>query len=214
MQRAFLATLIITLSVFTYSCKNSLQSRLKLPATEDIKTTTKDTLSNEPHCFISIDDEQFNIPADSISSGYTFSDSSLIITFKGIDSGRLVVTIPNLFKCPYSIPTGYSSIRFKIADSNEYAIEPTVELYSYPMMGASFNNLYDGYHQKKIANNAIEILSARKTNENTNTGWAEYLIKGKINTTVLKNVYESAAGEKNKDYAVNGSFVIQTKIYL
>ena len=59
----------------------------------------------------------------------------------------------------------------------------------------------------------MEIMAIEKINENTTTNWAEFLIKGRIHTTVLKNVYESAAGDKNKDYTVAGSFVIKSKIY-
>lgn len=212
MQKTLLAAFIIAFSVLMYSCGNS--SEAGTGKTRTSRTATKeDTLSNEQQCVISIDDKKFTIPADSVSSGYTFSDSSLAITFKGVGTGRLVITIPNLFKCPCPIPTGYSSVRFKIAGSDEYSTEPTAELYNYPVAGTSFNNLDDGYHKKAITGNAIEITSVRKTNENTNTNWAEYLIKGKIHTMALKNVYEVAAGNKNKDYAVKGSFVISSKIY-
>lgn len=212
MQKIFLTVFIIALSTLTYSCGNSSGASAGETGTTGI-TVKEDTLSNELQCIITINDEKFIIPADSISSGYTFSDSSLIITFKGVGAGRLLVAIPNLFKCSASIPAGYSSVRFKIAGSEDYSTEPTVELYNYPVTGLSLNNLHDGYHKKEIAANAIEITSIKKTKENTDTKWAEYLIKGKVHTTVLKNVYEATAADKNKDYAVNASFVIQSKIY-
>ena len=112
-----------------------------------------------------------------------------------------------------SLATGYSYVRFKVAGSDEYSVEPTVDLYDYGMRGISFNNLNDGQHKNEASPGAADIISIQKIDENTTTNWAAYLVKGKIHTTVLKNVYESAAGEMNRDYTVNGSFVIHAKIY-
>ncbi len=212
MQNKLLLTLIFTQLVFICSCGNTENAQADNTVTPPSTTSSNDTLSNQLQCNISIDGKKFTVPADSIFTSYTFSDSSLGLSFNGINEGRLILTIPNIFKCPCNIPTGYSSIRFKIAGSDEYSVEPTVELYSYPVAGISFRNLNDGYHKKDVAQNAAVISSIQKTNENTDTKWAEYLIKGKIHTTVLKNVFESAAGENNKDYTVNGEFVIQTRI--
>ncbi|HQV54529.1 MAG: hypothetical protein IPN82_13270 [Chitinophagaceae bacterium] len=204
---------VFTLLLIVSACNNS-NTTAKEPAGSKKQTApTNDTLSNEPQCSITIDDKEFAVSEDSISTGYSFSDSTLGVTIKGIDGGRVVFTMPNFFKCPCKISTGYSNINTKIAGTEEYAMWPTLELYDYPIRGISFRNLNDGYHEKGVTENAMEIMAIEKINENTTTNWAEFLIKGRIHTTVLKNVYESAAGDKNKDYTVAGSFVIKSKIY-
>ena len=216
MKQTALFVVAVTLLISVPGCKGKTTAKSNsgcIDCPQKNEPANTDTLSNQPQCIISIDDKEFSIPADSISTGYTFSDSSLTVTILGVGSGRVVFTIPNFLKCPCKIPTGYSSINTKIAGSDEYAVQPSLTLYSYLLPGISFNNLDDGYHKKEAADNAIDIMAIQKTNENTTTKWAEYLIKGQINTTVLKNVYESAAGDKNKDYHVTGGFVLQTKIY-
>ena len=199
MKNKFLSSIIISLSLFIFSCSGSNGAKLRYPVIT--KGQLSDTLTNDLQCSIIINGKDYTIPPDSITTAYTFSDSSLILTFKGVGSGRLVFTIPNIFKCPSPIATGYSSVRFKIAGSDEYSVEPTVDLYDY------------GQHKNEASPGAADIISIQKIDENTTTNWAAYLVKGKIHTTVLKNVYESAAGEMNRDYTVNGSFVIHAKIY-
>ena len=211
MKNKFLSSIFILLSLFIFSCSGSNGAKLRYPVIT--KGQLSDTLTNDLQCSIIINGKDYTIPPDSITTAYTFSDSSLILTFKGVGSGRLVFTIPNIFKCPSPIATGYSSVRFKVAGSDEYSVEPTVDLYDYGMRGISFNNLNDGQHKNEASPGAADIISIQKIDENTTTNWAAYLVKGKIHTTVLKNVYESAAGEMNRDYTVNGSFVIHAKIY-
>lgn len=197
-----LLLLAFTLSLVGYAC------------TVANKPDKEDTIANGLLCAISIDDKEFFLPADSIATGYIFSDSSLSITIRGLKPGRLVITIPNLLKCPCKIPTGYSSGFTKNAGSNEYTVQSTVDLYSYPELGMSLNNLTDGQQHNDPVANAIEITGIQKTAENTDIKWAEYLIKGEIHTTVLKNVYDTTSLQNNKDYRVTGKFVIQAKIYL
>ena len=206
--------LCLSAAILFISCSNNSGAKLKEPADSlTVHHSSTDTMSNEPQCNISVNGKYYDISAENITTGYTFSDSSLLITFNGVGAGRIVFSIPNLFSIPGKIATGYSSIRFKIAGTKEFSVEPTVTLYDYGKTGISFHNLGDGFRKNEVTPNAAEITSFQKLEENTNTKWAIYLIKGKIHTTVLKNVYESAAGELNRDYDIDGSFVIQTKIY-
>lgn len=204
---------IIILATF-YACGNGAKSEKNKPAPiHKTSSETTDTLSNDLQCRLIIDGKEYFIDSNNITTGYTFSDSSFLITFNGINEGRVVLSVPNFFKCPCNIPTGYSSVRFKIAGTDEYSTEPTVALYNYGKADISFHNLGNGLKINDHTPKAAEIVSILKTDENTDTKWAVYLIKGIINTTVLKNVYESDAGNLNKDYKIEGGFVISAKIY-
>ncbi|MBL7749099.1 MAG: hypothetical protein JNM19_16795 [Chitinophagaceae bacterium] len=175
----------------------------------------KDTPGNDLQCKLTIDGKEFLVAPEDIDATFTFSDSSVNITFKKIGSGFITLHIPGMYKCPCSIPAGYSSVNTKVAGTeNEYAIQPTVTLNSYPVEGISFHNLSDGYHEGNAGGSAATIQTLRATGEGTSGSGYEYLIKGRIHTTVLKNVYESAAGDKNKDYRIEGSFVIRPRLYL
>lgn len=212
MNKPFMPIIIVAFSVLIFSCGDAKTSRLKDEGKAGgPKTALTDTLSNEPQCAISVDDKTFTIPAENITTSYTFSDSSLVIAFKGVGNGLLRLEVPNIFKCPMKVPTGYSSVRFKIAGTEEYSTEPTVYLQQYPEPGLEFNNLVDGHTKTAVKDNAFEITAIRILEENTSTKWAVYLIKGKINTTVFKSSYEAKGNDRN--YEVNGSFVLQTKIY-
>ena len=173
-----------------------------------------DTLSNEPQCHILVDDKKFDVPADSIETGWSFSDSSMTVTIHGVGGGYLHIVIPNLFKCPCDVPTGYSSINTKISGSDDYAVLPTVSLYNYPVAGPSFNNLNDGYHEAAVKPGAITIQHFEQMKDSSSASATIFFIKAKIKTTVLKNVYESGAGKNNRDYPVEGSLVIKSKEYL
>lgn len=205
------AAIVLLISVVGCKGKATVKSNpdcIDCPAKKESANT--DTLGNQPQCTIDIDDKEFTILADSISTAYTFSDSSLTITFLGVGGGLVRLDIPNIYKCPCRIPTGYTSPRFKEYGSETYSTEPTVYLQKYPQPGLSFNNLVDGHTKTAVKDNAFEISSIRKIDENTSNKWAVYLIKGMINTTVFKSSYEASGNDRN--YEVSGRFVIQTKI--
>lgn len=196
-----------------YGCGQAANTE-KIPSS-DTPVVAKDTLGNDLQCRLVIDGKEFLVAPEDIDATYTFSDSSVNITFKKIQSGFITLHIPGMYKCPCSISTGYSSVNTKVAGTaNEYAVQPTVTLNNYPIEGISFQNLSDGYHKGKAGDAAATIQTLRATGEGTSGSGYEYLIKGRIHTTVLKNVYESAAGDKNKDYPIEGSFVIKPRLYL
>jgi len=206
---------LIIISVFTLACNSKSKPSNEPGAIPSNQIEINDTLSNNLQCSITIDDKSFTLAPENIEADYTFSDSSVQITFKSIEAGFIILHIPNMYKCPCNISTGYSSVNTKVAGTeNEYAVQPTVTLNNYPMAGISFKNLNDGYHEKKVEDAAASIQTMKSTGEGTSGSGYEYLIKGRIHTTVLKNVYESAAGNKNKDYKIEGSFVIKPRLYL
>ena len=201
--------------VVAFACTNKGKPSSEPEMKPEGQLEKQDTLNDNPQCNISIDDKSFAITPENIEANYTFSDSSVNITFKSIESGFITLHIPNMYQCPCSISTGYSSVNTKVAGTeNEYAIQPTVTLNNYPVADISFRNLNDGYHDKKTEDNAATIQTMKATGEGTSGSGYEYLIKGRIYTTVLKNVYESAAGDKNKDYKIEGSFVIKCRLYI
>ncbi len=215
MKKMILSTCIILLSLSIYSCNNLKEEKPADAQKSGTETSIakKDTLGNDLKCNIVIDGKKFNLPADSISTSFADRDSSLKIFMKGLDGGRIILDIPNLFECPCKIPTGYQSAYTKIFNSEEYAIVPTVELYDYPVADFSLRNLDDGFHKIPVSDNAATITVMQKISENINVKKASFLIKGSIHTTVLKNAYESHAGSKNKDYKIEGDFVINAEIY-
>jgi hypothetical protein len=173
-----------------------------------------DTLSNELQCNLTIDGKSYAVAPDSIDAYYTFSDSSVAVTVKGIGGGYLAFIIPNLYKCPAKIPNGFSSINTKIAGTEELAVRPTVT-YSLDLQASNtFNNYNDGLHEGKPDANAFEVQRASPTGEGSPGSGFEYLMKIRIHTTALKNVYNAAAKEKNKDYEIEGGLVIKPKLSL
>jgi hypothetical protein len=173
-------------------------------------------LGNKPKCIIFIDGKGFTIPADSIRTGFVRQDSSYSVDFIGIGGSTLSLSIPHLFKCPCKIPAGFTGERYKISFSDEYATHPTVRLNNYPVKGMYVESSSDGRHNIALTEqkeNAVEILSVEKISDNPGTNSAEFLIKGRLHTTLLKNLNHQDAGADNKDYGVKGGFVIKDKIY-
>ena len=213
MQKMMLTVALITQLLSIVSCNNFKESNQnKLEENTTSSSNTKDTLGNEPFCSLVINGKEYEVPSDSIVKSFGRLDSSFIITFKGISGGGVMLTIPNIFKCPCKIPTGYASIYNKIYGTEEYEVVPTVQLYNYGMPDISFRNLDDGFHKQKIAENAAEIIALQKISEDSAHKQVAYLMKGKIHTTVYKNVYHSNAGSINRDYKIEGSFVLKINI--
>ncbi len=209
----FFSILTTLLSLIFFSCSESVNSNTANEINKNASQIKKDTLIEEVHCSIVMNGKKFTIKPDDINADYSLADSSLNLTFKKIESGFIVLHIPKIFKCPCTVPTGYSPTTTNISFTQDRILLPTLTLENYPLQGISFQNLNDGFNAKKIEDGAATIFIMNPTGAgSTSTGY-EYLIKGKIHTTALKSVYESNAGEKNKDYRIEGSFVIKKIIY-
>ena len=206
--------LIFILITFT-ACNNSKEPQLQTDTNANTNTIPeKENIANDAlPCTIAIDDKKFTIVADNISTAYEPEDSSITITFKGFNEGRLLLRIPNFFKAPCKIPTGYISNRTKKLWVNSAGVASTAELILYPTEATSFNNLNDGRNIKAIVPDAAEITAVQKLKEYKSDNRIEYLVTGKIHTTMLKNVFHTDAGAQNKDYNVTGDFAIKANIY-
>jgi hypothetical protein len=206
----------IAVAIFLLACSGGDKSGKKVSMMDNTVSGNEDTLTNDLQCKISIDGKEFTIPADSIHPGFVRQDSSYSIGFTGINGGGMTISIPHLFKCPCKIPAGFTGERYKISFSDDYATHPTVILSNYPVKGMYVHSSSDGQHEIALASqkeNAVEILSVEKISENHGVNSADFLIKGKIHVILLKNLNHEDAGVDNKDYEVNGSFVIKDKIY-
>jgi hypothetical protein len=206
----------IAVSIFILACSGRDKSEKKELFVESTVAEKEDTLTNDPQCKISIDYKEFTISADSIHTGFVRQDSSYSLDFMGISGGTLSLSIPHLFKCPCKIQSGFTGERYKISFSDEYATHPAVRLNNYTVKGMYVESSSDGRHEIPLAEqkeNAVEILSVEKISDNPGSNSAEFLIKGRIHTTLLKNLNHEDAGADNKDYKVKGSFVIKDKIY-
>ncbi len=207
--------LLIFILITISACNN-----IKEPESQTTTNSSTNTVpakeniaSDNLYCTITIDDKKFTIAADNISTAYALEDSSLTITFKGFEQGRVLLRIPNFFKAPCKIPTGYISKRTKELWVNSAGVASTAELILYPTDATSFTNLNDGRNLKAVAPDAAEITAVQKLKEYKSDNRIEYLVTGKINTTMLKNVFHTDAGEQNKDYKVTGDFAIKANIY-
>jgi|GEM_PF-5532224 len=204
--------ILYVLAILTASCNNLKKEKISASGDSqktDTLTISKDTLSNEPQFKFAIGDKQFYITADKISNRVNSRDSSITIEVKGVENGYLIVTIPGFNKCPGSFATGYRSVYLKKFESEELAIQPTVDLYGYPVAGMSLKNSNDGFHEIDLLPDALIVNSVLPVPESNGK---KFILKGEINTTVLKNVYESHAGEANKDYLITGQFAILVEL--
>jgi hypothetical protein len=207
---------LLVISIFLIACSGGDKSEKKESLVESTVAEKEDTLTNDPQCKISIDDKEFTISVDSIHTGFVRQDSSYSLDFMGISGGTLSLSIPHLFKCPCTIPAGFTGERYKISFSDEYATHPAVRLNNYPVKGMYVESSSDGRHEIPLTEqkeNAVEILSIEKISDNPGTNSSEFLIKGRVHTTLLKNLNHEDAGADNKDYKVRGSFVIKDKIF-
>ncbi len=161
---------------------------------------------------IAIGDKQYVLPDDSVSTQYNQADSSLRISVKGLEPGPLLITIPNLHKGPCKISEGYLSAGKGYTGSRTNTLSPTVELYNNYQPGAGFNNLRRGLNENSVLENAIEITSVNKADENKHTNWVLYIINGKIKTTVFNHTADPVAMSEDEKYSVKGTFAILAKV--
>ncbi len=206
--------IVLFASALLFSCggkKNSANANGDNPIGAEQSVQTKKTSAKNTSQFkLSIDGKEFTITADSIGSLYYPSDSALVLSIKGIAGGWIDIIVPNLFKCPCKIMPAYGSARTDNDAGTKNKLWPTVTLVNYPIRGIRLNNLNDGYNVKEAPENKVEIVSVKKLNAANSSN--EFLIEGKIHSTVFKSGYEDPANPVNKDYSIKGDFKIQAGI--
>lgn len=197
-------------SALLFSCGGKKKSANAPGGAENSEQSKITSIPNISQSSLSIDGKEFTISADSIGSLYYPSDSALVLNIKGIAGGGLDIFIPNLFKCPCKILPAYGSARTDADAGTKNKLWPTVILFNYPIKGLRFNNLNDGYNVKEAAENTVEIVSVKKLNVANNSN--DFIIEGKIHSTVFKSGYEDPANPVNKDYSIKGDFKIQARL--
>ncbi|HRB23502.1 MAG TPA: hypothetical protein PLZ18_07000, partial [Ferruginibacter sp.] len=66
--------LCLSAAILFISCSNNSGAKLKEPADSlTVHHSSTDTMSNEPQCNISVNGKYYDISAENISTGYTFS---------------------------------------------------------------------------------------------------------------------------------------------
>ena len=205
--------IILFASVLLFSCggkkKLANANGEALVGAENNEQSNTVSSPNISQATLSIDGKEFII-SDSIGSLYYPSDSALVLSIKGIAGGWIDIIVPNLFKCPCKIMTGYGSARTDADAGTKNKVWPTVTLVNYPIRGIRLNNLNDGYNVKEAAENTVEIISVKKLNTTNNNN--DFIIEGKIHSTVFKSGYEDPANPLNKDYSIKGEFKIQVSV--
>jgi hypothetical protein len=212
-RNPFFIIVLFTAGLF-FSCggekKSTNSNGEALIGLENSEQSKKTSSTNISQASLSIDGKEFTISADSIGTLYYPSDSALVLSIKGIAGGGLDIFVPNIFKCPCKVLPAYGSARTDADAGTKNALWPTVILINYPIRGIRFNNLNDGYNKKEAVDNMVEIISVKKINEGGSEN--DFLIEGKIQSTVFKTGYESPANPVNKDYSIKGNFKIQARI--
>jgi hypothetical protein len=213
-RKSFFVIVLFTSGLF-FSCGDKKKSsntngeaQVGVENSEQSKITSS---SNISQASLSIDGKDFTVSADSIGTLYYPSDSALVLSIKGIAGGWLDIVVPNIFKSPCKVSPAYGSARTDADAGTINKLWPTVVLVNYPIKGARFNNLNDGYNKKEAVDNLVEIISVKKLNAASSEN--DFVIEGKIQSTVFKTGYEDPANPANKDYNIKGNFTIQARIY-
>ncbi len=180
---------------------------------EDQFSPGKDSLSDAPQFVFELDEREFSVSPENITVTYISSDSIINIYAKTGDTTGLFLCIPCKMERPFTVSTGYSSEKTKIAFSEELAVVPTVILNNYPEVDISFNNLDDGYHKKEIQPSALTVTAFNEIKNETGSSEKSYILKGYIHTRLLKNVFAAKANDDNHDYRLNGKFVVVFRSY-
>ena len=167
-----------------------------------------DTLPDIPQFAFMVDENKYTPDSADVSVYYSGSDSSLVIDAGKADGDRLHIVIADVKKTPGYRGNAWRSNNTKLAGTDSPVYQSTVSYTRNNGGVASWNNLDDGQHaQPPKEDNSLYIYGLRKTAERN------FIIKGRINTRVLKNVYESASKEFNKDHTITGVFVIRFEDY-
>jgi hypothetical protein len=198
-------TLIFSAILLLDACHNNPGS--KNPDVQ-FTETVKDTLPDLPQFVFTVDDKQYSVAGTDIDVHYTESDSTLTIDAGEKDGDRLHITIPDVKHTPGYRGNAWRSDNTKRAGSDSLVYQPTVTFYKNEGSLASWNNFSDGYHEQEVKeDHSLYIYGLRQT------GGRNFIIKGRVNTRLLKNVFESGSKDFNKDHLVSGEFVIQFEDY-
>ena len=193
-------TWVVSAILLSGACHNNPEN--KKPAVQ-FTESVKDTLPDLPQFVFMVDDKKYSVAGTDIEVHYSDSDSTLSIDAGKKDGDRLSITIADVKHTPGYRGNAWRSDNTKLAGSDSLVYQPTVTFYKNNGRLASWNNFSDGYHEQEIKDdNSLYIFGLRKT------GGRNFIIKGRINTRVLKNVYESGSKDFNKDHDVSGEFVI------
>lgn len=167
-----------------------------------------DTLPDAQQCSFKVDDKTYVISSADISVHFSNTDSTLSIAAGKDDTARLNIVIADAKHVPGYRGNAWRSNNTKLAGSDSLVWQPTVELYKKADVLVSWNNLSDGQQEAKPADDqSLYIYSLRQTGNHS------FLIKGRINTRLLKNVYAGTAKEFNTDHTVSAAFVIEFEDY-
>jgi hypothetical protein len=197
---------ILFFMFFTGSCNNTAkQTDQEPPSLHSVAKVIdiSDTLPDTPRFEFTVDQTSYSVNNADISVHFSESDSTLSIAAGNDDTARLSIVIPDARHFPGFRGNAWRSDNTKLAGSDSLVWRPTIELYKKEAVLFSWNNLNDGYHEPKpVDDKSIYVYSLRQT------GNHRFLIKGRIRTAVLKNVYAEASKDFNRDHTIEGSFVI------
>jgi len=204
-MKNILAFIMVAAYILLTACHNNSEN--SKPATKQPEFK-KDSLPDTPQFVFAIDDKSYTVDQADIVVHYSSSDSSLTIDAGKNDGDRLHITISDIKNTPGFRGNSWRSDNTKLAGSDSLIYQPTVIFYKNDGGLASWNNFSDGYHESQFKrDNSLYIYGLRQTGERN------FIIKGRINTRLLKNVYESASKEFNKDHDVSAEFVIPFEDY-
>jgi hypothetical protein len=197
--------LIGTVLVSIMSCNNNAGgNKPDVKPAENIN----DTLPDDPQFSCMVGDTNYSFAAPDIDVHYSASDSALTIDAGPQNGERLHIVIADVKHTPGSRGNAWRSNTTKLAGTDSLVYEPTVTFIRNEGGFSSWNNLNDGYHtQQPGTESSLFIYGLRQTDKRN------FMIKGRINTHLLKNVYASGHKEFNKDQTVTGQFVIQFEDY-
>jgi hypothetical protein len=199
------APFVIAIISFFIACNDHPGDKAPVNIPSNIE---KDSLPDSARFVFNIDDTKYSVAAAAIDVHYSASDSGLSIDAGTKDGERLNIIIADIKHTPGFRGNAWRSNNTRLAGSDSLVYQPTVSFYRNKNGTASWNNFNDGRSGATPQNNnSLYIYGIRKTGERN------FLIKGRINTRLLKNVYESADKEFNKDHKVAGEFVIMFEDY-
>lgn len=201
---------VIVLVVFT-SCGSSDKKQSQLtpgPQVIENKEFDQDTLPDKPHFKFTVDDTFYKIDSTEIKVYYSSSDATIRIDAGANETGRLSIVIDNLRNLPGFRGNGWKGANIIQPGADTVSSQPTVTFYKNLGIVSSWNNLDNGFNQAAPnQDGSLYIYGIQRMGERN------FLIKGRIQTRVLKNKYESSAGEFNRDHTISGSFVVRFEDY-
>ena len=143
--------------------------------------------SNDAYFRFAIDGKAMQIAIDDISTPLRYDGSFQV--FAGADRQMSVIlTVPNVAKCPCVVPAGSS-------DPSSNISQGSVSLQHFPNPGNSLNNWYSGLEGTPPAR-AVEITKIEKQPDGSR--W----VTGLFSTTALKT-QSNGDGPENRDYVIS-----------